>query len=106
MLVVLDGVLGDNNTNLEEVTSDPFNTSYAQQHLENEEDSADDSDEEIQTKKDNVPEIGNQKRKFIINLHQKRKVVRSQTQALSQLSGSIWFSWLILSQTPQYSVGV
>lgn len=34
--------------NLEEVTSDPFDT-YAQQHLENEEHSADDSDKLKQT---------------------------------------------------------
>ena len=43
-------MFGDYNTNLEEVTSSPFNTSYPQ-HLENEEDSAD-SDEEIQTGKE------------------------------------------------------
>ena len=56
-------MFGDYNTSLEEVASSPFNTSYAQ-HLENEEDSAD-SDEEIQTEKEDASETGNEKRKSL-----------------------------------------
>ena len=55
-------MFGDYNTNLEGVASSPFNT-YAQ-HLENEEDSAD-SDEEIQTEKEDASETGNEKRKSL-----------------------------------------
>ena len=44
-MVVPDGVSRDYNKNLEKVTSDPFDTSYFQQHLENDKESADKTDE-------------------------------------------------------------
>ena len=59
--LVLNGSLGDYNTNLE-VISEPFDTSYEQQHLENEEGSADDSDEEIQIETDDATEAGYEKK--------------------------------------------
>ena len=73
-------MLEDYNTNLG-VISDPFETSYVKEHLENEEGSADDSDEEIQTETDNAREAGYEKKESHVKPHQK-KVVRSQAQAL------------------------
>ena len=55
-------MLEDYNTNLG-VISDPFETSNVKEHLENEEGSADDSDEEIQTETDNAREAGYEKKR-------------------------------------------
>lgn len=76
--LVLNGLLEDYNTNLG-VISDPFETSNVKEHLENEEGSADDSDEEIQTETDNAREAGYEK---------KRKSCKTTPKKGCQIPGS------------------
>lgn len=58
--LVLNGLLEDYNTNLG-VISAPFETPYVKAHLENEEGSAHDFDEEIQIETDNATGAGYEK---------------------------------------------
>ena len=88
----LNAVLGDTNSNLEEVVSNPLDTSYAKEHYENEDGESSSSEEETdQREGDNraSDNTGTRDKRLIVKPHQKRKVVRSQTQALSHLAGGM-----------------
>ena len=84
----LDLVLDDTNTGLEDVVSEPVDTSYGQDVLENENEN-ESTDEEIDEEvlNDNSELTQSQesiiRKKIVVKPHQKRKAIRSQTQALS-----------------------
>ena len=81
------------NSNLEEVISDPLETSYAKENYfhdnidssSHEETNQLEDDQTIQSESKNNKD----KKRLIVKPHQKRKVVRSKTQALSHLSGGM-----------------
>ena len=90
----LDLVLGDTNTGLEDVVSEPAETSYGQNVLENENEN-ESTDEELEEKvlNDNSELTQSQesiiRKKIVVKPHQKRKAIRSQTQALSHQAGGM-----------------
>ena len=89
----LDLVISDTNTGLEDLVSEPVETSYGHDVLENENEN-DSNDEELDEEvlNDNSELTQSQEsiiRKKIVKPHQKRKVIRSQTQALSHLAGGM-----------------
>ena len=105
----IDSILGDTNTDLNELVSTSLDTSYSQKVIQNDnenesfEDNADDdSDKDLYNdsehddesnnanKEDKVENVSaNKKKAILVKPHKKRKVVRSQTQALSQLAGGM-----------------
>ena len=90
----LDLVLGDTNAGLEDVVSESAETSYGQDVLENE-NSNQSTDEELDEEvlNDNSELTQSQesiiRKQIVVKPHQKRKAIRSQTQALSHLAGGM-----------------
>ena len=102
-----DSILDDTNTDLNELVSTSLDTSYSQEGIQSDnknesfednsdndsdkdayDDSEDDDESNNANQEDKVENVSANKKKAIVaKLHKKRKVVRSQTQALSQLPG-------------------
>ena len=105
----IDSILGDTNTDLNELVSTSLDTSYSQEVIQNDnenesfednadddsdkdlyDDSEDDDESNNANEEDNVENVsGNKKKAIAVKPHKKRKVVRSQTQALNQLTGGM-----------------
>ena len=89
----LDLVLGDTNAGLEDVVSESAETSYGQDVLENE-NSNQSTDEELEEVLNDNSELTQSqesiiRKQIVVKPHQKRKAIRSQTQALSHLAGGM-----------------
>ena len=102
----MDSILGDTNTDLNELVSTSLDTSYSQEVIQNDneneslEDNADDDsdkdfydDSEDDDESNNANKEGkvenvspNKKKAIVVKPHKKRKVVRSQTQTLNHLA--------------------
>ena len=102
-------ILGDTNTDLKELVSTSLDTSYSQEVIQNGnenesfednadgdsdkdlyDDSKDDNESKNANKEDKVENVSaNKKKAIVVKPHKKRKVLRSQAQALSQLAGGI-----------------
>ena len=110
-------LIGDTNADLNEIVSTSLDTSYSQEVIQNNnkkwifEDNADnDSDKDFAeddnesnnaNKGDKVENVSaNKKNAVVVKPHKERKVVRSQTQALSQLTGGM--TKLIESQAKRH----
>ena len=113
-------ILGDTNTDLKELVSTSLDTSYSQEVIQNGnenesfednadndsdkdlyDDSKDDNESKNANKEDKVENVSaNKKKAIVVKPHKKRKVLRSQPQALSQLAGGI--SKLIELQAKRY----
>ena len=105
----IDSILGDTNTDLNELVSISLDASYSQDVIQNDnenesfednangdsdkhlyDDSEDDEESNNSNKEDKVENVSaNKKKAIVVKPHKKRKVVRSQTQALSQLAGGM-----------------
>ena len=110
----LDKVLGDTNTNLENVISDPSETSFVQEmqaedddsecylgDISKEKNSFDDNESgDDDSKVTDEKESSSTKSKILVKPHQKRRVIRSQTQALTHLSGGM--NQMIESQSKRH----
>ena len=116
----MDSILGDTNTNLNELVSTSLDTSYSQEVIQNdnenesfEDNAGDDSDKDFYdhskddnesnnaNKEDKVEKVSaNKKKATVVKAQKKRKVVWSQTQALSQLAEGM--TKLIVSQAKRH----
>lgn len=87
---ILDPIFSDSNSGLEDIVSTPNETSFYQQNYESDLSNGDpDSANEEQFECDSeIPEKSKSK-KLVVKPHQKRRVVRSQTQALSHLGAGL-----------------
>ena len=105
----IDSSLGNTNTNLKELVSTSLDTSCSQEVIQNdnqdesfEENADDNSDKDLYddsegdnksnnvNKEDKAENVSADKKKVIVvKPNKKRKVARSQTQALSQLAGAM-----------------
>ena len=116
----LDSILDDTTAALNELVSTSLGTSYSQEVIQNDnknessEDNAgddsgkdfydhseDDNESNNANKEDKVENVSaNKKKAIVVKPHKKRKVVQSQTQALSQLAGGM--TKLIESQAKRH----
>ena len=110
-------LIGDTNADLNEIVSTSLDTSYSQEFIQNnnkkwifEDNTDNDSDKDFAeddnesnnaNKGDKVENVSaNKKNAVVVKPHKERKVVRSQTQALSQLTGGM--TKLIESQAKRH----
>ena len=116
----MDSILGNTNTNLNELVSTSLDTSYNQEVIQDDNenksfeekadhdsdkdlyhDSEDDNESNNANKEDKLEKVSaNKKKATVVKAHKKRKVVWSQTQALSQLAEGM--TKLIVSQAKRH----
>ena len=105
----IDSILGDTNTDLNELVSTSLDMSYSQEVIQNdsknesfEDNAGDDSDKDLYNdseddnesnnanKEDKAENVSaNNKKTILVKPHKKRKVVRSQTPTLSEQAGGM-----------------